>query len=89
MLFEIFWSKCPIFHIIIKYMIFQRREKALLWSKELIVEHSSHRASLANYFSVKLEIIFLSTGLFKHVLCAQMHRLIETVLLSTHNICFV
>ena len=32
---ELFWSKCSIFHIIIKYMIFQRRHKALLWSKGL------------------------------------------------------
>ena len=27
------WSKCSIFHNIFKYMIFQRRQKALLWSK--------------------------------------------------------
>ena len=29
-------SKCSIFHNIVKYMIFQRRQKALLWSKGLI-----------------------------------------------------
>ena len=29
------WSKCSIFHNIFKYMIFQRREKALSWSKGL------------------------------------------------------
>ena len=28
-------SKCSIFHNIFKYMIFQRRQKALLWSKGL------------------------------------------------------
>ena len=28
-------SKCFIFHNIFKYMIFQRRQKALLWSKGL------------------------------------------------------
>ena len=29
-------SKCSIFHNIFKYMIFQRHQKALLWSKGLI-----------------------------------------------------
>ena len=28
-------SKCSIFHITFKYMIFQRRQKMLLWSKGL------------------------------------------------------
>ena len=28
-------SKCSIFHNIIKYMIFQRHQKALMWSKGL------------------------------------------------------
>ena len=28
-------SKCSIFHFIFKYMIFQRRQKAILWSKGL------------------------------------------------------
>ena len=28
-------SKCSIFHNIFKYMIFQRRQKAFLWSKGL------------------------------------------------------
>ena len=28
-------SKCSIFHNIFKYMIFQRHQKALLWSKGL------------------------------------------------------
>ena len=28
-------SKCSIFHNIFKYMIFERRQKALLWSKGL------------------------------------------------------
>ena len=28
-------SKCSIFHNILKYMIFQRHQKALLWSKGL------------------------------------------------------
>ena len=27
------WNKCSIFHNIFNYMIFQRRQKALLWSK--------------------------------------------------------
>ena len=30
-------SKCSIFHYIFKYMIFQRRQKALLWSKGLFI----------------------------------------------------
>ena len=28
-------SKCHIFHNIFKYMIFQKRQKALVWSKRL------------------------------------------------------
>ena len=32
-------SKCSIFNTIFKYMIFQRRQKALLWSKGLILKH--------------------------------------------------
>ena len=31
----LFWSKCSIFHNIFKYMIFQRCQKVLLWSKGL------------------------------------------------------
>ena len=30
------WSKCSIFHYISKYIVFQRRQKALLWSKGVI-----------------------------------------------------
>ena len=32
-------SKCSIFHNIFKYMIFQRCQKALLWSKGLNMQH--------------------------------------------------
>ena len=32
----LFWSKCSIFHNISKYIILQRHQKALLWSKGLI-----------------------------------------------------
>ena len=36
MLWEMdFWSKCSIFHTIFKYMIFQRPQEALSWSKGL------------------------------------------------------
>ena len=31
-------SKCSIFHKIFKYMVFQRRQKALLWSKGLVLK---------------------------------------------------
>ena len=31
----LFWSKCSIFHNILKCMILQRRQKALLWGNEL------------------------------------------------------
>ena len=31
----LFWSKCSIFHNIFKYMIFQKLQKALIWSKGL------------------------------------------------------
>ena len=38
----LFLSKCSIFHNIFKYVIFQRRQKALMWSKGLSrIEYSS------------------------------------------------
>ena len=46
-----------------------------------------HRSSLANFFSVKLSL-FSYPEIQTYVLGAQKNRLIETVLLSTHNICF-
>ena len=41
-------SKCSIFHNIFKYMIFQRLQKALIWSKGLI-------AHIENLFFVVFE----------------------------------
>ena len=32
-------SECSIFHNIFKYVIFQRRQKAIMWSKGLILLH--------------------------------------------------
>ena len=42
-----------------------------------------HRASKANYFSVKCDYFLIHQ--FKHVFGAQKKHLTETVLLSTHN----
>ena len=39
------------------------------------------------YFQRKIVNIFLPI-ILAYVLCAQKNRLIETILLSTHNICF-
>ena len=47
----------------------------------------SHRASLAKILSVKLEL-FSYPSVKTCVLGAQKNCLNETVLLSTHNICF-
>ena len=34
-------SKCSIFHNIFKYMIFQNRQKVLLWNKRLIIKNQN------------------------------------------------
>ena len=49
-----------------------------------VLKEQLHRTSLSNFFERKIVIIFLSIS----VLGAQKNRLIEMVLLSTHNICF-
>ena len=41
---HLLWSKCSIFHNIFKYVVFQRRQKALLWSKGL-----SHTTTIINF----------------------------------------
>ena len=46
-----------------------------------------HRFRLAKNFSVKM-LIFSYPSVLTYVLGAQKNRLIETVLLCTHNICF-
>ena len=43
-------SKCSIFHNIFKYMIFQRCEKALLWSKGLKAEFPAPQELFKNPF---------------------------------------
>ena len=46
------------------------------------------RLDKTKFLSVKLKI-FSYLSILTYVLGAQKNRLIETVLLSTHNICFV
>ena len=46
-----------------------------------------HRFRVNNFFQRKILNIFLSVS-FNICFAAQKNRLIETVLLSTHNICF-
>ena len=46
-----------------------------------------HRFRLTKILSVKV-LIFSYPSVFTYVLGAQKNRLIEMVLLSTHNICF-
>ena len=47
----------------------------------------THRSRKVNMFSIKLKL-FSYQLILTYVLGAQKDRLIETVLLSTHNICF-
>ena len=42
----LFWSKSSIFHNIFKYIIFQRRQKALLWSKGLNLQVESDKPNI-------------------------------------------
>ena len=44
--------------------------------------------NLNKFFEPKIVNIFLPMSVLTYVLGAQKSRLIETVLLSTHNICF-
>ena len=53
-------SKCSIFHKIFKYMIFQRHQKALLWSKGLI---------LIAYMKVKVQNFKKNPELLKLAVC--------------------
>ena len=48
---------------------------------------TKHRFRYTKLFSAKLKI-FTYPSILTYVLGAQKNRLIETVLLSTHNICF-
>ena len=50
--------------------------------------HFDHSFRLTNFFSVKL-LIFSYPTFLAYILGAQKNRLIETVLLSTHNICWL
>ena len=61
----------------------------MLWQIGLAWETavSIHRFRYATFFSVKL-LRFSYPSVLTYVLGAQKNGLIETVLLSTHNICF-
>ena len=48
---------------------------------------SSHRFRSTKFLSVKM-LMFSYLSVLTYVLSAQKNRLIQTVLLSTHNICF-
>ena len=52
-------SKCSIFHNIFKYMIFQRCQKALLWSKGL----SGFSIFLTNYLCFKMTVFGCTTSM--------------------------
>ena len=51
----------------------------------LVLMHQTHRSS-RNFYERKIVIIFLPINL-SMCFAAQKNRLIETVLLSNHNIC--
>ena len=50
-------------------------------------EYSKHRSRKGNFMSVKLKL-FSYPSILTCIVGAQKNRLIETVLLSTHYICF-
>ena len=73
------------FHNIFKYMIFQRRQKALSWSKVIIYMCESIQAGLEIRVHNKLNFLILSIKIY--VVGTQKNRLNESVLLSTQNKC--
>ena len=74
-------SKCCIFHNIFKYMIFQRRQKELLWSKWLISHHTCKRFNTCDNlqdFANQAESIF--RGSERHTdLDKAYSRLVRTI----------
>ena len=52
------WSKCSILHNIFKYMIFHRRQKALLWSKGLTLFILMDFPIQINTIRMELSIIY-------------------------------
>ena len=83
-------SKCSIFHNIFKYMIFQRRQKVLLWSKGLRFEERGvlHQDNLHPLTCIK---IYYSVVLPKALYgCENWFDLTESELLSlerAHRFC--
>ena len=68
-----FWSKCSIFHNILKYMIFQRRQKALLLSKRLKMPAmltSKTRYFLLKYQSLSLDLL----SYLSQIWCSTFYR---------------
>ena len=53
-------SKCFIFHNIFKYMIFQRRQKALIWSKGLSLYALMDYILRVTGYNFQIKIVFLS-----------------------------
>ena len=71
-------SKCSIFHIIFKYIIFQRRHKAFLWSnglKELLFTHSSDCWVILHAFC-RLLIFFAKLNFLK---CSFRNKILSDI----------
>ena len=66
-------SKYSIFHNIFKYMIFQRRQKALLWSKGLILNNCHLLSHLFKQFG--------------RIFCKQYGTGSDS-LIRVHNVCY-
>ena len=59
-------SKCSIYHNIFKYMIFQRRQKVLLWSKGLIAPNSYVFADLLVISFLDMFTLFSSNNFLEY-----------------------
>ena len=63
------------------------RKHPILYKKDTRLTSSRQAQVIKKKIGIKLKI-FSSASILTFVLDAQKNRLIETVLLSTHNICF-
>ena len=78
-------------HVIDKFIVaegIKEKHKDALLNKLKVIVHSQHMKRSTKFVSVKIKFSSYPSVL-TYVLGVQKNRLIETVLLSTHNICFV
>ena len=84
-----FWDKMgrrsdkDVYEAEVVTQILQNMELEYTTENDMVKSYIGHR----NFLSLKLSLLSYPSVL-TYVLCAQKNRLDETVLLSTHNICF-